>query len=483
MSEEHPVPGGTSAQQPSSRRGPAALFSALRARFRGLTSGSVNRRVLGATLLIGVLTFGIKVISLLKESFVAAAYGTGSSFDAFVVALLLPTTAISIISGSLNAALIPTYIEVRDTQDREAAHRLYTSVLMLNVVLLVGLSALMAATSRLWLPLIASGFDADKLALTRTLLFGSLPIVVITGVSITWGALLNAGERFALVALAPALQPLAIVLGLGLLLSSLGIFALLVGTLFGVAMEALLIGSALARQGHPILPRWHGATPAVRRVLAQYGACITGAFLVSGMSLIDQAMASHLGPRSNSALNYGSKLVGLMLSLGASSLGTAILPQLSKMVALQDWSGIRHFLKTYAKLILGITLPATVLLILISRPMVRLLYEHGSFSPSDTALVAQVQIFYLLRIPISTVGVLVTRTLTAMKANHILMMVSGLSFLLNIVFNYIFMKQFGVAGISLSTSAWCSVTLLYLSLALHRLLKKRATAQDGGLSQ
>jgi len=483
MTEEHPEPEGSPAQQPSSHLGPAAIFSALLARFRGLTSGSVNRRVFGATLLIGVLTFGIKVVSLLKESFVAAAYGTGSSFDAFVVALLLPTTVISIISGSLNAALIPTYIEVRDTQDRHAAHRLYTSVLMVNVVLLVGLSALMAATSRLWLPLIASGFDADKLALTRTLLFGSLPIVVITGLSITWGALLNAGERFALVALAPALQPLAIVLGLGLLLSSLGIFALLVGTLLGVAAEALLIGSALARQGHPILPRWHGATPAVRRVFAQYGACIAGAFLVSGMSLVDQAMASHLGPRSNSALNYGSKLVGLMLSLGAASLGTAILPQLSKMVALQDWSGIRHFLKTYAKLILGITVPATILLIFLSRPMVRLLYEHGSFSPSDTDLVTQVQIFYLLRIPISTVGVLVTRTLTAMKANHILMMVSGLSFLLNIVFNYIFMQQFGVAGISLSTSAWCSVTLMYLSLALYRLLKKRAAAQAAALSE
>lgn len=483
MAAEHPNPEQGPSEGPPVPRGLAAAFTPILATFRGLTSGSVNRRVLGATLLIGVLTFAIKVISLLKESFVAAAYGTGSSFDAFIVALLLPTTLISIISGSLNAALIPTYIEVRETEDRDAAHRLYTSVLMLNVVLLVGLTALMAATSRLWLPLIASGFDADKLALTRTLLFGSLPIVVITGLSITWGALLNAGERFALVALAPALQPLAIVLGLGLLLSSMGIYALLIGTLLGVALEAALVGSALARQGHPILPRWYGASPAVRKVFAQYGACIAGAFLVSGMSLVDQAMASHLGPRSNSALNYGSKLVGLMLSLGASSLGTAILPQLSKMVALQDWTGIRHFLKTYAKLILGITVPVTFLLILVSKPMVRLLYEHGSFSPADTALVTQVQIFYLLRIPISTVGVLVTRTLTALKANHILMMVSGLSFALNIVFNYIFMKRFGVAGISLSTSAWCSVTLLYLSLALYVLLRKKAAAQAAGLPE
>jgi putative peptidoglycan lipid II flippase len=146
------------------------------------------------------------------------------------------------------------------------------------------------------------------------------------------------------------------------------------------------------------------------------------------------------------------------------------------MVALKDWPGIRHFLKTYSRLILLITVPATLLLILVSKPLVRLLYEHGSFSPADTVLVAQIQVFYLLRVPISTVGVLVTRTLTALKASHILTMVSALSFVLNIGFNYIFMKRFGVAGITLSTSAWCSVTLLCLSLALHYRLKRQVPA-------
>jgi putative peptidoglycan lipid II flippase len=465
--------------QLDSSRKPSAIpvGQNLRERWQRLTSGSANRRIFGATLLIGVLTFGIKIISLLKESVVAASFGTGRSFDAFIVALLLPMTVVSIISGSLNAALIPTYIEVREKEDTQAAHRLYTTVLMLNTLLLVGLAAIMAATAHLWLPFLASGFDKETLTLARTLLYGSLPIIVIAGFSTTWGALLNAGERFALVAIAPALQPLAIILMLGVCLSSLGIEALLLGTLLGTALEAALVGAALTRQGHPLLPRWHGVTPAFRKVFAQYGACIAGMFLVSGMSLVDQAMASQLGPRSNSALDYGSKLVALILSLGAASLGTAILPQLSRMVAFQDWAGIRHFLKFYSKLILGITVPLTIILILISKPLIRTLYQHGSFTSADTDLVTKVQIFYLLRIPISTIGVLVTRTLTALKANQILTMVAAVSFVLNIFFNFIFMKQFGVAGITLSTSAWCSITLICLGLSLHFMLKNKSTAE------
>lgn len=150
------------------------------------------------------------------------------------------------------------------------------------------------------------------------------------------------------------------------------------------------------------MPHWHGINPAFRKVRAQYGACIAGAFLVSGMRLVDQGMASMLGPRSNSALNYGSKLVGLILSLGATSLGTAILPQLSKMVALKNWSGIQHFLKQYSRIILGVTIPGTLVLILLSRTIIRVMYQHGAFSSSDTDLVVKIQIFYLLRIPFST---------------------------------------------------------------------------------
>lgn len=467
-------------EAPTSQGPLGAAWASARARLRALTSGSVNRRVMGAALLIGILTLGIKVLSLFKESVVAAAYGTGSSFDAFIIAQLLPMTLISIISGSLNAALIPSYIEVRDQESPEAAHRLYTTVLMLNAVLLVGVTVAMGVTARLWLPLIASGFDADKLALTRTLLYGSLPMVVMTGFCTTWGALLNAGERFALVAIAPALQPLAIVGALGLLLSSTGIYALLLGTLLGVALETATVGIALARQGHPLMPRWHGSTPAFRRVLGQYGACISSAFLVSGMGLADQAMASSLGPRSNAALSYGSKLVMLILALGASSLGTAILPQLSRMVAANDLGSLRHFLKQYIRIIFAVTIPFALLMIALSRPIIRLFFQHGAFSAADTDLVVQVQIFYLIRIPFSTALVLVTRSLTALKANHFMTVMSVGSFVLNIVLNYLFMTRYGIAGITLSTSVCSMVILLCLSLALRRLLDRRAA--QGALS-
>jgi len=451
-----------------------SILDGLLGRWRKLTSGTVNRQIFGAAMIIGVMTMGFKLVSLLKESVIAASFGTGSAYDAFIVALLLPSTIVTILSGSLNAALIPTYIEIREKEDSAAAQRLYTTILMWNTILLVGLTLFMAATVQFWLPAIASGFDPAKLALTRKLVYWSLPMVVLTGFSTTWGALLNAGEKFALVAIAPVVHPLSIILMLGLFCRSWGIFALLGGEFLGILLEMVILGVALTRRGHSLIPCWHGVTDAFRKVRSQYAACIAAAFLVSGMGLVDQAFASTLGPRSNSALNYGSKLVTLVLSLGSTALGTAILPQLSRMVANCHWSGIRRFLRFYSWVILGVTIPLSLGLIVVSTVIIKTMYQHGSFTAQDTDLVVKIQIFYILRIPFSTFGVLVTRTLTALRANHILFYFSIGSFVINAGLDYLFIQRFGIAGVTLSTSVCSAIILVTAVMVMYWMLDKRA---------
>ena len=446
----------------------------IRAKWTRLSSGSANRQMFGTAVLISFLTLGIKLVSLVRESFVAATFGTRSDYDAFIIGLLMPSFLTAILSGSLNAALMPTFIEIREQRDAETAERLYTSILMWNTVALVFVSLALAGTAKLWLPLIASGFGPEKLALTRSLMYWSLPIVVIAGFSTTWGALLNAGNRFALVAIAPALQPAGTVLVLAVLFRHMGIYALLAGTMLGMALEAALVGWALARRGHHLLPRWHGVTEEFRKVLGQYGACIAAAFIVSGQSVVDQSFASSLGPRSNAALNYGSKLVTLVLSLGAYALATAILPQLSKMVAVHDWRGIRKFIRLYGSVILAVTVPGCLLLGALSPWIIRVMYQRGAFTSADTALVVKIQMFYLFRIPSATFGVLVTRTLTALRANQVMLYVSFGSFALNAILDYVFMLRFGIAGITLSTSVCSWLVILSLAVAMYRILDQRA---------
>jgi putative peptidoglycan lipid II flippase len=162
------------------------------------------------------------------------------------------------------------------------------------------------------------------------------------------------------------------------------------------------------------------------------------------------------------------------MSLGVTALATAILPALSKMVARNDWAGIRKFLRFYGGMVMAVTIPATILLIVFSKPIIRIMYQHGSFTAADTALVVQIQIFYLLRIPFATCHVLVTRTLTALKALHFMLIMSFSSFAVNALLDWLFIKRWGIAGITLSTSVCSAFTLLCLGIAMYRLLDRKA---------
>ena len=337
---------------------------------------------------VGGFTVLVKLVAGVKELVVAYQFGTSDALDAFLIALLLPGLAIGLVSGSLNAALIPTYIQVRERGGHKAAATLVLKHHGIQCWLLIAVSVILALVAPSILPVLASGFSPEKLALTTSLYYVLLPCLVLTGLATTWSAILNAQDRFALAAAVPMATSVMPVLMLLVLAKHWGIYALAVGTVVGSLVEAGLLGWWLGRQGSSVFPRWHGITPEIRQVWTQYTPMLAGAFLMGSISLVGQSMAAMLGPGSVSALAYGSKITTLILGIGSVAVSTAVLPHFSRMVAREEWDGVRHTLITYARLIVLITLPLTVMLIYFSEPLVRVLFQRGAFTEADTQIVA-----------------------------------------------------------------------------------------------
>ncbi|MEK7404700.1 MAG: lipid II flippase MurJ [Acidobacteriota bacterium] len=439
---------------------------------------SVNHRIFAATLTVGSLAAAVKVAGALKLIVIARAFGTGDPLDAFLIAFLLPGFLAEVVGGSFHAALIPIFIEVHERDGRAAAQRLLSGVAAWNAALLVATAVMLGLTGRWILTLLGSGFDAGKLALARSLFYALLPVLILSGLSTVGRAMLNAGERFAVAALVPAATPL---MTIALLLSpaaGLGPYALALGALAGSALELLVVLLALSRRGVSLIPRWRAGDPAVRRVMHQYGAAAAASVLMGGATVLNAPMAAMLGPGSVSALNYGGKLLTVVLAIISTALSTAILPHFSRMAALGDWRGLRHTLKTYSRLILLATLPLAVVLVWLSQPLVRALYQSGAFTEADTRLVAAVQRFFFLQMPFSLLGVLAVRLVSSLKANRLLVQAAVISLPLNVVLNYVLMNWLGVAGIALSSSAVSMTSLCYLGYKLLGLIR-RAGASAG----
>ena len=419
--------------------------------------------MLADTATVGGWTSAAKLAGAVKLIYAARLFGAGDAMDAYLIAFLLPSFFIDMFAGTLDSALIPTLIEVREKHGKAAAEELYRTTLAAAGTGLLLTSALVAAASALLLRLVASSFPPAKLAYTQQLLLVMIAVVPLSGLASTWRAVLNSEHHFAYSAAVPAVTPLVSILALLAAGKQYGVLALAVATVAGGALEAGLAGMGVKRIGYTIIPRWTGVSPALRQVAIQYSPLVAMTLVMTGSALVDQSVAARLGSGSVAALSYGTRLLGVLVVIGPTAMGTAVLPHISAAAVQAEPAALRRVFRSYGVFVLCVILPVTVGFIYFSEPIIRLLFQKGAFDAAATQLVSNVQKAALLQLPIAVLLALEIRLSSARKANRLLYRVAALSLLLTIVLDVLFMRWWGVVGIALAGVCTRLVSSLYLS--------------------
>ena len=452
--------------------------------FAKTRADSTNKKIFRAALIVGSLSVLARTATVFKEQVVARFFGRGDSLDAFIISFLLPSFVLTLVMGALGSAMVPVLVETHRKQGHEATERLLSAMVLISAAVLITIALLLGLFAPYYLPYVAHGFSPAKLALTRKLLYLLLPWLVFSGMTMFAAFVLNAGERFALPALAPLLTPLVTIVFVGIAAKVAGPFTLAAGTMIGSFLEAALLFHLLRIHGIRLRFQWNGLDPNVRSVLVQYAPLLAGALLIGSTPVVDQAMAAMLPPGSVSALSYGNKLISSIVAIGANSLGTALLPYFSRMAVEHDWQGCRHTLKRYFAIILVATVPLTLLVIQFSHPIIKLLFQRGAFTTADTELVGWVQICYAIQIPFNMLGILFVRFISAVRRNDLLMYVTAINLFADVVLNLVLMKRWGVAGIALSTSLMCVISFLLMAgLSIWLLVHERSSPVVVGQAQ
>jgi putative peptidoglycan lipid II flippase len=175
-------------------------------------------------------------------------------------------------------------------------------------------------------------------------------------------------------------------------------------------------------------------------------------------------------------LNYGNRIIGTLLSVAGTALGSAITPYYSKMVTHRDWAGVRHTLKRYLLLLFLVSIPVVLILYFAAVPIVQALFQRGSFRARDTNFVAHVHALYALQIPFYLGNVLLTRLLSSLLAMHITMWAAAVNLGLNVALDILFIRVLGVPGIALATSCASLVTFGFVLYHAIKILRARAAS-------
>ena len=450
-------------------------------------SPSVNQRIFRAASIVTFAGVLVKLVATAKEFVVAGAFGRSDAMDAFLIAFLVPGLLVNLFSESMNQALIPTLVRVRENDGHRNAQALLSGAMAWMFGLLAGGSILMGVGARVFFPLIVPNFSPAKTHLTEELFYGLLPVVLITGIASNCTAVLNTFERFAWPALAPMATPLTIAFGAWLLAPRLGIWTLVYANVVGSLLHAMLMVWMMHTHGYSLVlnRRWRSSggqseiRGGLREVAGQYGPVLLSGLVASSGLLVDQGMAAALPPGSVSSLAYANRFVNVVVTLLAGAIGTAVTPYFSQMVARKDWSGCRHTVNTYLRLTAAISLPIALAMIAGSHWLVRMTYQHGAFAARDTNAVAPVQAMYAIQLPFFVVSRVFYRYLVAIRKTTLVLYCGVINLGLDVVLNLVCMRWFGVAGIALATSLWTVSTFLFLGYWTYRLLppEEEAAAQ------
>jgi putative peptidoglycan lipid II flippase len=420
-----------------------------------------------------------RILGLLREVLLARFFGGGLEMDVFKTAFRLPNLLRDMFAeGALSTAFVTVFSRKTATEGDEAAWSLANRVASLAIVLSAVVLLGMLLTPWI-LQLSAPGFSTEKLQLAAFHARIMFPFILLVSLAALAMGLLNARDVYGAPAMASSYFNLFSIAG-GVGISwwvdpSFGAKALVglsVGTLLGGLAQLLAQCPALWRVGFRFRwdPVWRD--PGVAEVLRLMGPAVVASSAVLVNVVINQAFASmQAGHGPVSWLDNAFRLMQLPLGMFGVAIGTVTLPVVSRNAALGDIAAVRSALGRGLRLGLLLTIPSTLGLVFLARPIISLIYEGGKYDAFSTNQTAAALQFYAVGLAAYAGIKVLAPAFYAVGRRSTPMVVSFLAIAVNVLLNGLFTFQLsmGYRGLALSTGcvALINFCILYELMRSH----------------
>jgi len=451
-----------------------------------LATDDTTRSFVRNTVVMSAGTALSRVTGFLRLSAMAFAIGITETrlADAYNVANITPNILYELaLGGILTSVVVPIVVQWMQERGRDAAWDVVRRLFTLAIVVLSAIALLGIVLAPWIVDLYTSGWPADQKAASADLatffLRWFMPQILFYGIGAVASGLLNAHRRFAAVMFAPIANNLIVIAtfltfaaiapapGSTVLATGAQRLVLAIGTTLGVVAMTVALWPSVRATGFRF--RWMPGfkDEAVRRIgrLATWVLVYVAANQVGYLIVIILA-----GPVTGGYAAYAAAFILFQLphAIFAVSIFTALLPAMSSRWAADDVEGYRDLLAQGIRATATILIPAALGYIVLARPIVRLLLEHGATQPASGDLVAQTLVYFAIGLFAFSAFQLLLRASYAMQDTRTPALLNVAAVAINIGANLLFFYTFdmGVPGLALghATSYVFASTVLFLMI-------------------
>ncbi len=435
---------------------------------RATTNRATTKRQLVTSTGLVMFFFVIsRALGLAREIAIGYQFGTSASLDAYVAAFRIPDLLFNLVAGgALASAFIPPFSKLLTDGDTRGSWRLATQVINLVFVIVAALCIVAALFAE---PLVrvtvGVGFAPEQQQLTTNLMRLMLITPAVFAVSGIVMGILNAHHQFLLPAAAPVMYNVSIIAGAVLLAPTLGVYGLAIGVVLGAFLHLLVQVPWLLRNKIQYTASLGIYDAGVQHVVQLVIPRTLGIAAVQFNFLVNTILASTLATGSLAALNYAFLLILLPIGVIAQSIATVLFPSFSRMFAADDLDGLRRAFSTGFRVTLFLTVPATIGLMLLARPIIQILLQRGAFTAESTEMT-------LVALELFAVGLFahagletITRAYYAMHDTATPVRIAIASVALNVILSLLFLAPLKQGGLALANSIATTlemIVLLYL---------------------
>lgn len=438
-----------------------------------------NNRVIRSAFKVGSFTSLSRVLGLVRDTLTASLFGTSAVMSDFVVAFRLPNLFRALFGeGALSSAFVPVFMTTRKEEgDKAAWFMARKTVTVVAAGLLVLVALLIGATYVLqWLKPDLAARAPHLLPLTRVM----LPYVLFICLAGLFMAMLNACHRFSLPAFTPSLLNIVWIAFVILVCPRLG--ATPEQQIYGIALAVFVAGivqmgvqvPALIKLGFRPGFTWDLSDTRVRRVFTLMGPTALGSSVTQVNVMVNALLARWAAPWAPASLFYAERLLYFPQGLLATAMSTVLLPVLSGHAARGDHAEMRSTLSHSLRTLLFVMIPASIGLLVLSEPIVKMIFGWGRFDADAIRHTSIALQFYAPGLMVFCLAKVFVPAFYALQDTRTPFLIGlravSLNFVLNVIFVLTWPMEYKHAGLASATVISEAMNGLTLGVLLHRRL-------------
>jgi len=446
-----------------------------------------GRQMTVAAIIITAFLMIGKLMGYIKEMLLAGYFGKSGATDAYkVVYNSVIFTIYTKIEKLLRPTYLPQFVRSREEEGEEAAWRVGSIITALQFVTLLMLAAICIVFAEPILGFVGKGLarNSEHLRLAVVMLRIMAPALLLFSLSVMPELTLHSYKRFTLPAVADASFRTAMVLVFVALLALVwnptnptAIYALAVGVVVGGCLRFIIQIPGLWSKLRMFRPSLRvRENKAVVTILSLMPPVVLGLVFSTFRTWADSRFGTDIGEGVYTCLDYARKLPDLFLQLLPLAVSFVVYPFLSDWARRGEHNKMADALVTMTRVMAFIFVPTTVALMVLSRPLVTLVYEHGAFGEEGVLLSSLALFCYAPGLLFFSLEGSINKWFFAYKDTGTPNYVGAACAVLHIVIGYVgvYVLHVGIAAIALALTISKSIKVIIL----YGLIRRRIGAID-----